>query len=331
MSNILCIDVLNIIHRHFFINSANVQLVEEGNDDELFRGKTVTPKELVGATLSQTLSAVQAYVDKFKIDTVVFAFDNGKSWRKLYTSTEDCISGKPYKGNRRNNLTPEQKRMFDIMFAYAENFEELFREYTSVICLSRKHLEADDIIAGLCHRYADKHNIYIISTDKDLIQLLGYENVKLVNAAANNEFRTLDSWDGDYKYFIFEKCFRGDTGDNVCASYPRLRSTKIKQAYTDPYLFEQLMNHGWTDHRATTIKVRDLYQENILLMDLYKQPEHIKVMIDETLDECNEPQTKFNFMKFCKCLGKYGIKKASDNITRYTFLHKNASLRDEAS
>lgn len=315
---ILCFDVLNLLHRCFFIITAGVTIREDDDyDDGMFGSKSMTPTQIIGASITHTFNSMQKYYDKYNPDTVVCAFDNGSSWRKEYTKSDLCISGKLYKGNRRNNLTPAQKRMYDIFFVFADEFEQLLSEHSHIVCLSHKGLEADDLIAELCAQRDEE--IIVVSTDKDLLQLLKYDHVKIIDPIKGIE-QTLDKWDSDADYFIFEKCFRGDPGDNVQSAYPKIRSTKIKQAFTDTYLFETLMNDTFKDHRDVTLRVGDLFEENILLMNLDKQPDYIKQQMNDVVINSFEKTGKFNLLKFTKFIGKYKVKNLGNNLTSYKFL-----------
>lgn len=320
-TDILCFDVLNLLHRCFFIITNNVIIQDDDDDDEdnMFGQRVMTPNQIIGASLVQTFNSMQKYYNKYNPNIVVCAFDQGSSWRKKYTQSEDCLSGKIYKANRRNSLTPAQKRMYDIFFEFANEFQQLLTDHSHIVCLSCNGLEADDLIAGLC-QYR-QNNITIISTDKDLIQLLKHQHVTLVDPVKDTQ-QTLEKWNNDADYFMFEKCFRGDTGDNVQSAYPKIRSTKIQKAYEDPYLFEQLMNDTFVDHRNVTLKVRDIYEENKLLMHLEYQPDIIKNLIFETLENSFNNVGKFNLLKFSKFIGKFKVKAIGANLPSYKFLLK---------
>ena len=125
------------------------------------------------------------------------------SWRKAYTADEElCISQKPYKGNRRQNMTPAEKEMFAKFIRHLSDFEDMMTKQTSVICLASDGLEADDLIAGVAETFPD-NEVIIVSADKDLIQLLRGINVKLIDPATGKDRRKLlnDDYNGDVDYF----------------------------------------------------------------------------------------------------------------------------------
>ena len=223
-------DISNLLYRCFFANKSN--------DD-------VTA---AGLAHHMALTTLNKYYKNFQPHKVVMAFDRS-SWRKLYTADEElCLSGKPYKGNRRQSMTPKEKAKFELFLDHLSEFEDMMRVHTSIVCLAGDGLEADDLVAGFCQAHPDDETI-IVSADKDMIQLLRHPGVRLIDPASGKD-RTLDEWDGDADLFMFEKCIRGDTGDNVGSALPRVRSTKIRKAYTDSFERVNMMNDTWTDQNG---------------------------------------------------------------------------------
>jgi PAS domain-containing protein len=152
-------------------------------------------------------------------------------------------------------------------------------------------MEADDCIAAFCQLYADPtHEINIVSGDKDFTQLLKLPNVKLINpdnGKARNQPGDKD-YEEDIDYWLFKKFIRGDGGDNVPSAFPRVRETRIKKAYEHEYDRLNFMNEHWTQsvfeadengievEKKIVHRVGDLYEENIILMDLYRQPDEVQ-------------------------------------------------------
>jgi len=250
------------------------------------------------------------------------AFDRS-SWRKAYTLDELCISGKPYKGNRRQNMTPAEKEMLAKFVKHLNDFEDMMTKQTSVVCLAADGLEADDLVAGIVELYPDDE-VIIVSADKDFVQLLRGENVKLIDPASGKDRRELlnEEYGGDVDYFMFEKCIRGDTGDNVQSAFPGVRKTRIKKAYNDSFERVNLMNETWsigakgTDDLKEYI-VKELYEENQLLMDLTEQPDPIKDRIRLTIKTAFENPGEYSHFHFLKFLGKYELKNISKSIDNF--------------
>jgi 5'-3' exonuclease len=192
--------------------------------------------------------------------------------------------------------------------------------------LKAKYLEADDLIAGYTQKFKDDHHI-VISSDKDFIQLLGNPNVVLIDPFSDKP-RDLSEWDNDAKFFMFEKCFRGDAGDNVQSSYPRIQIKKIKQAYTDEFTRANVRNHKFVvefldekgELKNHTYECGKLFDENKLLMDLSEQPEYIRELIDNTITNAIENRGKFDYHKFIKFLGKYELNRVLEDAEKFVQL-----------
>lgn len=305
MQKILVFDISNMLYRTFFANKKNH-----------------TAEESAGLAQHSALITLNKYFRLYKPHKVVMAYDRS-SWRKAYTLDELCISKKPYKGNRRQNMTPAEKEMFARFTKHLNEFEEMMTKQTSVICLAGDGLEADDLVAGVCDIFEDDE-VIIISADKDLMQLLRGPNVRLIDPATGKDRRQMlnADFDGDVDYFMFEKCIRGDAGDNVQSAFPGVRKTRIKKAYVDAFEKVNLMNETWSIGEPGTDeyvehRVKDLFMENQLLMDLNEQPgiirDKMKLIIETTLDDPGT-YSHFHFLKF---LGKYELKKIAEQIDNF--------------
>lgn len=290
-------DISNLLYRTFFANK---------QDDD---------QTVAGLAQHMALVTLNKYFKMFQPHQVIMTFDRS-SWRKEYTADEQlCLSGKKYKGNRRQSMTPKEKAKFEAFLEHLGDFEELVRVHTSIVCLAGDGLEADDLVAGFCQRHQDDE-IIIVSGDKDMIQLLRHDNVRLIDPASGKD-RTLDEWGGDADLFMFEKCLRGDTGDNVGSAYPRVRKTKILKAYEDPFEKVNLMNETWTDQNENEHVVKHLFEENKLLMDLTAQPDCVRRKIDEVIDHEMANPGSFSYFHMMKFLGKYELKKISQSLEQY--------------
>ena len=305
MRKILVFDISNMLYRTFFVNKMKHSV-----------------EESAGLAHHAALITLNKYFRNFKPHKVVMAFDR-TSWRKAYTADELCISGKPYKGNRRQNMTPAEKEMFAKFTRHLDDFEDMMTEQTSVICLEADGLEADDLIAGVTQMFEDDE-IIIVSADKDLMQLLRNPNVKLIDPASGDDRRMLmvKDYNNDVDYFMFEKCIRGDTGDNVQSAFPGVRKTRIKKAYTDAFEQVNLMNESWSigDKGTDDYKeflVKELFEENKLLMDLSEQPDVIRDRMTQTIEAAFGDPGEYSHFHFLKFLGKYELKKISEQVDNF--------------
>jgi 5'-3' exonuclease len=242
------------------------------------------------------------------------AFDR-QSWRKSYTASDLCISKKPYKGNRRKDMSPSQQAKYQRFLNHLREFESLIIEHTTIISLFADGLEADDLIAGFVQTHPDDE-LVIISADNDLLQLHKHPNIRQISISNDKEL-SLEEYNNDADYFLFVKCIRGDAGDNVMSAFPRVRLTKLEKAYTDTFEKVQIMKSRWKDHDGNEFLVEDVYEENRLLMDLEQQPEVIRKKILSTIKESTEKQRKFSMFHMMKYLGKYELEKIKESIDQY--------------
>lgn len=269
----------------------------------------------VGLTLHSTFITLYSLFQKYKPDKILLAFDR-PSWRRDYTASEQCISKKPYKGNRRANMSPSEWGKYNKLLVGMHDLEEALAKHTSVICLSGDKLEADDLIAGFIQKYHDDSAITLISSDKDFLQLLGYKNVSMIDPGTLKQ-KTLADWNYDANYFIFEKCIRGEISDNIQSAFPRVRKTRIQKAYTDSYERANLMSSVWRNHEGRDFIVKHLYEENRLLADLSQQPQDIRAKIDIGIHQAMSETIKFSLFHFLRFCGTYQLKKVKDQIDMY--------------
>jgi hypothetical protein len=190
------------------------------------------------------------------------------------------------------------------------------RDHTSIACIAEHKLEADDLIAGFCEEYHKNADIIVLSEDKDLIQLLQYPSVSLIRPADGTN-RTLDEWNNDAGYFMFMKAIRGDAGDNVQSALPRVHKTKILEAYNDEYKQCNLMDMTWVNQESQTLRVGDLFKENMLLMDLTKQPDDIRQLMFDTIRHSMQSRGKYSHFHFLRFLGTYRLKNISKKLDQF--------------
>lgn len=110
---------------------------------------------------------------------------------------------------KRRNLYPEykakRKPADQSFFDGLKFFKELLRYAPiNVLRVEVPEYEADDVIANLALRYHLKHDVHIISTDKDLTQLNVLENV-----------HTLAKEKTEPRFVRLYKTFVGDSSDNI--------------------------------------------------------------------------------------------------------------------
>ncbi len=286
-------------------------------------------EDQAGLAMHMSLNTLKSFYRKVKPDQVAMAFEGQNNWRKEYTASASAVSKRQYKANRvkDDSMIP--------FFELIKSFEGLARQHTSLVCLSHPRLEGDDVIAGYAQYYSAKGDeVIILSGDKDFIQLLKLPGVSLMNPD-DGKLRGTDKKTGeriDPEYFMFEKCIRGDAGDNVMSAYPRVRATKIEQAFKDEYARTNLFNETWefsdpTTGEKRTYRVGDLFTENELLMDLSKQPVDIRQIITETIEHEAVHHGQFSLFHFQKFCAKFGLRKIADEAQHFIELFSSSGIK----
>lgn len=291
----------------------------------------------LGMALHIMFNSIKKAWQDFNGSHVVFCLE-GRSWRK------DAYN--PYKANRaaaRAALTVKEIEEDKLFWETFDKFKEFITEKTNCTVLQNPVLEADDLIAGFIQTHPNSQHV-IISTDSDFHQLLA-PNVKQYNGVTE-ETHTIDGiFDKKGKlvkdkktglpktvpnpeWLLFEKCMRGDSGDNVFSAYPgvRTKGTKnkvgLQEAFEDRnskgWAWNNMMLQRWADHEGVEHRVLDDYQRNRTLIDLTAQPEHIRQIIKQTIAEGTAPkdvsQVGIRLLKFCQL---YDMKRIMDSIQQY--------------
>jgi 5'-3' exonuclease len=294
--------------------------------------------EKVGMAMQIILNSVRKAWRDFNGTHVVF-FLEGRSWRK------DAYA--PYKRQRteaRAAHSPREAEEEKLFWETFDQFKEFVINKTNCTVLQHPRLEADDLIAGFIQSHPDDSHI-IISTDGDFAQLIA-PNVKQYNGVTQVTITHEGYFDEKGKYVIdkktnlpkaipdpewllFEKCMRGDTSDNIFSAYPGVREkgTKnkigLREAFADRnskgYSWNNLMLQRWTDHEGVEQRVKECYERNKLLCDLTAQPEDIRGIITDTINEAlgkekNISQVGIRLLKFC---AEYDLQRISDNVQSY--------------
>jgi 5'-3' exonuclease len=331
LTHLLVFDMTNILYKTFYVNTGkNTQLNEDEMNDVLL------PK----LAFHNSLITLNKYYRQHKPDKIIFVYDR-PNWRVDHTKDETTYSRKVYKGHRRQSMTPKQQEMYNIFKRFVGDFESNINETTAIIGMAADKLEADDIIAGICKKYGgpdtvgdngstltdvvDNHCVTIVSADKDMLQCLRYQNVQIIDpATGNNRELPPGTCVG---YYLYEKYIRGDSGDNIPSAYPRLRSTKILEAFNDSFKHTNLMNHEWQDMDGNVVVVKDVVNENKLLVNLTHQPHDIQEILWQTIESSMNAPRRFDMFKFLKFLGKYELKNISKSLDYLTPMLQNKKLQ----
>jgi len=293
----------------------------------------------IGMAFHITLNSIRKAWQDFNGSHVIFCLE-GRSWRKDYYE--------PYKRNRsdaRAALNEREQEEDKLFWEAFDTFKEFVSEKTNCTVLHNPRLEADDLIAGWIQNHPESQHV-IISTDSDFEQLIA-PNVKQYNGVSEITIthdgyydakgnRVKDKKTGEEKaapnpeWLLFEKCMRGDTSDNVFSAYPgvRTKGTSKKVGLTEAFedrkskgfAWNNLMLQRWVDHNGQEHRVLEDYERNRRLIDLSHQPDDIKEVINDTINQAitsnkNISQVGIRLMKFCNL---FDLKKISDQAQSYS-------------
>lgn len=323
----LIIDTNNMIYRMKFVSSGD-------------------PWTKFGLTLHIMFHSIKKLWSKYNATHVVFALD-GRSWRKaLY---------EPYKKNRETEKlekTQQDIEEDEIFYAGINAFLDFIQNHTNCTVLYNEICEADDLIARFIQNHNDDDHV-IVSCDTDFFQLVSnnvilYDGMKDITirkdgvynsrdkkldfiVKSNAKIKTGNILEGEQDNFdpnwiewaLFLKIVRGDPGDNIFSAYPRASLNRIRKAFEDRntqgFEWNNFMLQRWQDHNDQDHRVKDVFERNSELIDLTKQPEQIKEIMDETIFKAietkNNRQVGLHLLKFA---GHYQLQKIIDSPTTFS-------------
>jgi len=317
MEKILFIDGNNIAHKNYHTEK-----------------KTGAPDtSAIDFSISKTILEFKYTHDKIKPDVTIIAFDSGITWREKYTESSDSITHKIYKANRKEKKTTKELEAKKYLNKKIDELVNVLKK-TKLYILQEPLIEADDFAGVICDMYSKVPDteVILVSSDKDYLQLLKYDNVKIINPLKAGLDRNLEEWNNDAGLMIFEKCIRGDNKDNVRSSYPRVRKNKIVEAYYDDVKKSNMMNHEFMEtiycnsekkYIEKKYIVGDVFKENELLLCLDKQPKHIKKRIKKSIIKEMGQEKELDFLRFIKFAGKNSLGNITSRATEMADFLKN--------
>lgn len=304
----------------------------------------------VGLSLNIFLNSLNNIEKIFSPNHYVICLDS-KSWRTFVYEKYKLARRKKYLSLSEK----EREENFVLSKAY-EDMVSFFDEKTNMTVLKCEGLEADDLISFWINFHKDDENI-IVSLDSDFVQLLrnnaiiynSNKNIiitksgcydvkdKKIPFSINSQGKVVfkedkeilidnnnDEW---YEWALFLKIMRGDISDGIESVLPKVRKDVLRKAFEDRkskgFDWNKLMYQELKDDNNNVYRVIDKYKFNKMLIDLNEQPEEIKNLGYEYINNIS-PKSKnhigFNFLKFCN---KYELKRIENNSEYYVkFLSK---------
>ena len=168
--------------------------------------------------LTGFMRSLQKEVRRAKADRVVIAWEGPGGSQSRKEKNKNYKAGrKPPKLNRQyefNTEDEERENKYQQMVRLTEYLDQL-----PVLQLMLENVEADDIIAWLCHchEFTEWQKV-IISSDKDFIQLCDDQTV-LIRPGKNEEIlnknKVLEQYDIHPRNFALARAIVGDKSDNL--------------------------------------------------------------------------------------------------------------------
>ena len=254
--------------------------------------------------LFRIIQTIKYIALEYKADGIIVACDSPNVWRREFFPE--------YKAHRDKLRDPYYDDVKEVIIDLAK----FFNEYTLIPALSVSQAEADDIIAVICQ--TSIHKNVIVSSDKDFIQLIDHKT-KLYSPTLKKERETEDK-----EFELFEKCIRGDRGDNIPSAFPNVRKVRLKKAWDDDKNNNSYEMVNLMETIKDDVKVKDAFERNKKLIDLTQQPELVKNKIITSIN--NIAVKKYNNLKLLRFIGEHDLKGVSDEFLMHKYIFKKSYI-----
>jgi DNA polymerase-1 len=302
MEKLFVFDTSNIVYRGFFA----------------FAGRHLrNSKGEITSGIFSTLRTIFRLYKDFKFDLAVFSLDGPREQTNRFKMYSE------YKITR-------QKAPDDLKFQLSEVVKIL--KSADISCVSIPGLESDDIIASVVKKYSEDYEIFIVSGDKDLMQLLTNKNVRIVSfSPSKSEYEIIDrnSFIKEYgfepEYIVDYLALIGDTIDNV----PGVKGIGEKTASYLVSKYKTLENiYNNLDNESPTIKEKLLNGKD----DAFLSKELVKLFITD-LDIKPSKFSVENFRKpeVLEILNYHGFKSIIKEIQPEQETHQSALFSSQGS
>jgi DNA polymerase-1 len=224
--------------------------------------------------LEEIINRFLAFREKYSDKRLIFTFDTCKSARRLELFPE-------YKMKRSENVGEEERRerLEGVIF-----FMNVIK-YCGFVVLEGNGYEADDYIACVVAMLKPRNQVVIVSTDKDLWQLVDmnvrvYDPIKMIYIEQDNFKFVVEV---EQKYYLDFKCMVGDDSDEI----PGVKSIGPKTAlkFIEEYGHLQDILNGINKKEKKSEKEKTLL-DGIDILNRNRKLMSLKIPInDERLQE----------------------------------------------
>ena len=222
------------------------------------------------------LNTYRVYRKKFfrEYGELVICEDGGASWRRQFFPL--------YKAKRRADRK-ENESQWEHFYSIINNVRQEVAENFPYRCVHVQGCEADDVIAFLVKRYAQKEKILILSGDKDFGQLHIYPNVQQFSPMLK-KYVTVDN----PKQYLLEHIIKGDSSDgvpNILSDDDCFMAEDKRQKPVTKKRIEEILDH-LAERGTVPEKYAANWQRNQTLIDLLRIPSEHEERIEA---EWNKP------------------------------------------
>ena len=259
-------------------------------------------KELLLFEVIQTMKRAHS---RYVPNGILIACDGKNYWR------EDIYPA--YKGNRDS----ERDEYYPIVNEVMALLIEFFNAVTNIPAVLINRAEADDIIAVASR--LSRHKTVIVSSDKDFIQLLTKDVTLYAHTLKKDKERKSD----DVGFDLFEKCIRGDLGDNIPSAFPNVRRTKLLEAWNSPVEMINLME---TVSKVDGERVGDKYEFNKTLIDLHNIPSDLQQKITQEIADASIRTPRYTQLGILSWLGAQQLKSIASDMTKFAPIFKKGFI-----
>ena len=151
--------------------------------------------------LSQYARINDKYRSRF--GDIVICNDADNYWRK------DIYPG--YKQQRKEQKEKNTDVDWKHLYETFDRVRDEIRDNLPYKSIRVSRCEADDIIYVLCKHFSPKEKMLIVSSDKDMVQLMKFNNVSIYSPKTDSVIKGISNIDE----ILFAHVLRGDSSDNI--------------------------------------------------------------------------------------------------------------------
>jgi len=151
--------------------------------------------------LSQYARINNKYRSRF--GDIVICNDADNYWRK------DIYPG--YKQQRKEQKEKNDSVDWALLYKTFDKIRDEIRDNLPYKSLRVHRCEADDIMYVLCKHYSSTEKMLIVSSDKDMMQLMKFKNVSIYSPKTDAIIKSIGNLDD----LLFSHVLRGDAADNI--------------------------------------------------------------------------------------------------------------------